>query len=235
MAGSEVLAPSRADPAPAPTADVIALPLAREGRVQLGDNARHPPVHALAAGSPASEGDALSGLIARTAIGDRGAFRAVFELARSPLFGICLRMLSNRGEAEEALQDAFVRVWQHAGGFSGGANNAMAWLRAITRNRCLEILRRRGVDDADWSDEIAEAIVDDAPDPETAAVRAQTAHTIFDCLTGLAPAERQAIELAFYDGLSYSEVAERLARPGGTVKSQIRRALARLKDCLQRP
>lgn len=177
--------------------------------------------------------DLLADLIARVATGDRGAFRALFELVRAPLFGICVRMLRNRGEAEEVLQDVFVRVWQHAAGFRGGGAHPMAWLRAIARNRCLEIVRRRGVDDGEWDSDAAEGIADDNPTPEQHSLRASDQRSVFDCLSALDPAERQAIELAFYDGFSYAETAHRLARPVGTVKSQIRRGLARLKRCLQ--
>jgi RNA polymerase sigma-70 factor (ECF subfamily) len=176
--------------------------------------------------------DVLVDLIARVAQGDRGAFRALFEIARGRTFGLCLRMLRDRGEAEEAVQDAFVRVWGHAAGFRSEAP-PLAWILAIARNRCLEILRRRGVDDGDWDEATAEALADASPTPEQRSLRAETARTIGDCLRGLDPPQRQAIELAFYDGLSHAEAAERLARPIGTVKSQIRRGLARLKSCLE--
>ncbi len=184
-------------------------------------------------GLPASTGELLVAMIARTAAGDRGAFRALFELTRAPLFGICLRMLRNRGEAEEALQDTFVRTWRHAASFRGDTGQPLAWLQAIARNRCLEILRRRGVDDATWNDDAAEMIEDETPTPEQTTLKAEAARSVFDCLRGLEPTQRQAIELAYYDGLSYTEVAGRLAAPVGTVKSRIRRGLARLKRCLQ--
>ena len=109
----------------------------------------------------------------------------------------------------------------------------MAWVQVIARNRCLEILRRRGVDDAEWNDDMAERLADDSPTPEQQALQGAVKHSIDECLRGLEPPQRQAIELAFYDGLSYTETAHRLARPEGTVKSQIRRGLVRLRRCLQ--
>lgn len=174
----------------------------------------------------------LVDLIARVAQGDRGAFRALFEVCRHRTFGLCLRMLRNRGEAEEAMQDVFVRVWGHAAGFRSEAP-PLAWILAIARNRCLEILRRRGVDDGDWDETAVDAIADASPTPEQRSLHAETTRTIGDCLRSLEAPQRQAIELAFYDGLSHAETAERLARPIGTVKSQIRRGLARLKGCLE--
>ncbi len=177
--------------------------------------------------------NALTTLLARVGTGDRGAFRAVFEVTRGKVFGICMRMLRNRAEAEEALQDVFVKIWQHAAGFRGDSAKPMAWVQTIARNRCLEILRRRGVDDAEWNDDVAERLADESPSPEQQALKGATKHSIDECLRGLEPPQRQAIELAFYDGLSYTEAAHRLARPEGTVKSQIRRGLVRLKHCLQ--
>ena len=217
---------------PANTASVIALQPKREERAQV---AADDGVTA-GAGSgpdPVATAHVLMTLLARVGTGDRGAFRAVFEVTRGRVFGICMRMLRNRAEAEEVLQDVFVRIWQHAAEFRGDSAKPMAWVQTITRNRCLEILRRRGVDDAEWSDDMAEKLADDSPTPEQQALQGATKHSIDECLRGLEPPQRQAIELAFYDGLSYTETAHRLARPEGTVKSQIRRGLVRLKHCLQ--
>lgn len=184
---------------------------------------------------PAATAEVLTALVARVALGDRGAFRALFELSRSSVFGLCLRLLRNRGEAEEVLQDVFVRIWRNAASYRGDRGQPLAWILMIARNRCLEVLRRRGVDDGEWSDEEADAMTDDRPTPEQDAMHAETARSIVECLRALEPAQRQAIELAYYDGLSYAEAAVQLARPVGTVKSQIRRGLIRLKRCLQQP
>jgi len=205
------------------------MPRAVDGAASLS---AAPP---LSSGIPPVTADLLAQLMARTAGGDRGAFRALFELVRAPLFGICLRMLRNRSEAEEALQDVFVRVWEHAASPRNGVAQPMGWLQAIARNRCLDIVRRRGVDDAAWDDDAAEALPDESPTPEQQSIRTEARHAVFECLHALDPAQRQTIQLAFYDGLSYTETAQRLARPVGTVKSQIRRGLARLKQCLQQP
>lgn len=183
--------------------------------------------------APDAAAEAIAALIARTAQGDRPAFRALFELAGGRTFALCLRMLRQRAQAEEAVQDAFVRVWSHAAGFRSEAAHPIGWVLAIARNRCLEILRRRGVDDAPWDDAYAESLADEAPSPEQRAVHAQGARSLSTCLHGLDPRDRAAVELAFYDGLSYTETAERLERPVGTVKSQIRRSLLKLKRCLE--
>lgn len=216
------------------TADIIELQPRRDERGSRAGAGEPAPDPAPAAPLPAATSALLAALIARIANGDRDAFRTLFELVRGHAFGVCLRMLRNRGEAEEALQDVFVRIWRHAGGFRNDAAHPLAWVQAIARNRCLEILRRRGVDDGAWDDDLAEALADEAPTPEERSLTAETIRSIMTCLRGLDPAQRQAIELAFYDGLSHAETAQRLARPVGTVKSQIRRGLVRLKNCLQR-
>jgi RNA polymerase sigma-70 factor (ECF subfamily) len=196
--------------------------------------ALHQPRDGRAAGSDASS-EALALLVVRIAQGDRGAFRALFEIAGGRVLSLCLRMLRQRGEAEEAVQDTFVRVWSHAAGYRSEAAHPLGWVLAIARNRCLEILRRRGVDDGAWDDGWAETLADDGPSPEQRAAQAQASRTLGHCMHALDARDRQAVELAFYDGLSYSEAAARLARPLGTVKSQIRRALLKLKRCLEQP
>jgi RNA polymerase sigma-70 factor (ECF subfamily) len=183
--------------------------------------------------APDTAAEVVAALIARIAQGDRAAFRALFELAGGRTLALCLRLLRQREQAEEAVQDAFVRVWSHAAGFRSEAAHPIGWVLAIARNRCLEILRRRGVDDAPWDDSYVEALADEAPTPEQRAAHAQATRTLARCLHGLDPRDRVAVELAFYDGLSYTEAAERLERPVGTVKSQIRRSLLRLRRCLE--
>jgi len=176
----------------------------------------------------------LATLVSRTALGDRRAFRFLFEATRAQLFGICLRLLRDRGRAEEALQDTFVRIWRHAATYSGTRAQPMTWLITIARNRCLEIVRRRSADDGAWDEERAQAQIDNAATPEERSIELQEARAVSDCLRTLEDAERGAIQFAFFDGLAYSAVAIRLGRPLGTVKSQIRRGLARLRACLER-
>jgi RNA polymerase sigma-70 factor (ECF subfamily) len=184
---------------------------------------------------PGDASASLGHLLAQSAIGDRGAFRALFEITQSTVYGICLRILRNRAQAEEALQDTYVRAWTRAASYAGGlGGHPLGWLAAIARNRCLEIVRRRGLDDAPWDPDRAEALVDPAPTPEQDFAEREQARAITRCLEALESVQRRAIELAYYEGLSHTEVAARLARPLGTVKSGIRRGLIRLKDCLER-
>lgn len=201
----------------APTAAIIAL---------------HPPRDERAPASDAATA-AIAALIGRIAQGDRAAFRALFELCGGRALALCQRMLRERALAEEAAQDTFVRVWSHASGYRGDAAHPIGWVLAIARNRCLEILRRRGVDDGPWDEAWAESIADEGPTPEQRAAHAQSSRNLETCLQGIEPRDRAALELAFYDGLSYTEAAARLGRPVGTVKSQIRRSLLKLRRCLE--
>lgn len=186
-------------------------------------------------GATDAAAEAIAALIGRVAQGDRAAFRALFDLCGGRALALCQRMLRDRAQAEEAMQDAFVRVWAHASGYRGDAAHPIGWVLAIARNRCLEILRRRGVDDGPWDEAAVEAIEDDALTPEQRATHAQSSRRLAGCLDALDPRDRVAVELAYYDGLSYAETAERLERPLGTVKSQIRRSLAKLRRCLEQP
>ncbi len=232
--GAKPVATFGSDLRSANTADIISLHPLREDRAGAGgDGTEVPSPFRRDSRLPPATSELLNVLVLRVAGGDRGAFRALFELSRGAVFGVSLRMLRNRDEAEEVLQDVYVRIWRNAAGYRGDRALAMAWILAIARNRCLEILRRRGIDDGPWSDEAADAMVDEGPTPEEATMRAQSVHTIADCMSELDPPQRQSIELAYYDGFSYSEVASHLARPIGTVKSQIRRGLAELRRCLE--
>lgn len=176
--------------------------------------------------------DPLTDWLARTALGDRQAFKSLFDATRSVLFGVCLRILRDREEAEEVLQDAYLRVWNHAGEYSSIRGAPLTWLTSIARNRCLDVIRRRGVDDGHWQDHFADTVADEGPSPEAQALFGVEARAVRRCLDGLDAAHRQAIEIAFFDGLAHPEIAVRLKRPLGTVKSQIRRGLMKLKDCL---
>lgn len=170
----------------------------------------------------------LAALIERCARHDGQALAELYERASPMLLGCLLRLLRRRALAEEALQDVFVAVWQRAGQFDEYRGRAGAWLVSIARYRAIDILRRERLSFAE---------------PETMAVLAESTEAApfdgvlsgeaFDrCLAGLSVGERSSIQLAFLEGLTHDQVALRLQRPLGTVKSWIRRGLAALKDCL---
>jgi len=175
-------------------------------------------------------------LLQRSATGDRDAFAAMYTLTSGKVFGVVLRIMRDQAEAEEVLQDVYVSVWQQARTYDRTKANAMTWLVSIARNRAIDSLRRRkarpltqsACADDNTTEDYADAVAGTLGPAETLNQR-QEAATLGRCLTMLAPHERTSVLLAFYDGLSHREIAERMRRPVGTVKSWIKRSLASLK------
>jgi RNA polymerase sigma-70 factor (ECF subfamily) len=174
----------------------------------------------------------LAGLLAATALGDRRAFAELYQHTRSKLFAVSLRIVRERQIAEEVLQDSFVNIWNHAADYARVKSAPTTWMTAIVRNRSLDILRRSGWEESDVDDRIASTVADPGATPDEAALASADARAISRCMAELDSDQRQTIVLAFFHGMSHSELADHIAKPLGTVKTHIRRGLLRLKDCL---
>jgi RNA polymerase sigma-70 factor (ECF subfamily) len=175
----------------------------------------------------------LAELLSRTAIGDRQAFTELYGATRAKLFAVSLRIVRERPLAEEALQDSFVAIWNHASDYARARGAPSTWMAAIVRNRSLDLVRRaRETPDIDGT--LAAQLVDESATPALDVEARAMAHTLERCLTELDPEQRQSIALAFYHGLTHSELAAHLHRPLGTVKTHVRRGLIKLRDCLMR-
>lgn len=172
----------------------------------------------------------IADLISRCALKDRAAFRTLYERTSAKLFGVVLRILKDRSEAEEAIQEVYVKIWQRADRFIPGNTSPISWLVAVARNHALDILRtRRPVsDDID----VALEVPDDAPSPERAAEASQEKARIDHCLGTLDPDRANAVRGAYLDGMSYEELAERYTVPLNTMRTWLRRSLIRLRECL---
>jgi len=164
-------------------------------------------------------------------LGDRGAFRALYEASAAKLFGVALRILRREDWAEEVLQECYVSVWRHAPEYRASRAAPMTWMTSIVRNRCLDWLRRPNPEPL--ADDTLEKIEDQNPGPLAELERARDSAALARCLRGLDAKQRQAIALAFFDGLSHAELAAHLREPLGTVKTWVRRGLARLRSCLE--
>lgn len=175
----------------------------------------------------------LADLLARTALGDREAFRRLYEATRSKLFAVSLRIVRERHIAEEVLQDSFVNIWNHAADYARAKSAPTTWMTAIVRNRSLDFVRRTR-EEPDVDDQLAGRLVDESASPTREAQERADAQSIQRCLAQLDAEQRQSVALAFFHGLSHSELAAHLGRPLGTVKTHIRRGLQKLKDCLMR-
>ena len=175
----------------------------------------------------------LMELLARTALADQSAFEQLYRLTSSHLYGVALRILRESAAAEEVLQESFVNVWHHAGSYVAARSQPLTWLTSIVRNRCLDRLRKHEVETVSIDgEEQAMTIADRSPMPLDMLLSGAESSAVRRCVEGLDGSQKQAIALAFYQGLSHSELARHLKQPLGTVKSWVRRGLERLKACL---
>jgi RNA polymerase sigma-70 factor (ECF subfamily) len=175
----------------------------------------------------------LANLLARCANGDRAAFALLYEASSAKLYGVALRILRREDWAEEILQECFVSIWAHARDYRPALAAPMTWMTSVVRNRCLDWLRRPALEVDDPEGAIAEGAHSDAPGPLARLERSTDGAALARCLASLDGKQRQAIALAFYEGLSHGELARHLREPLGTVKTWIRRGLARLRSCLE--
>lgn len=175
-------------------------------------------------------------LIAQVARGDRRAFEALYDRYSSAVFGLALRMLSNREQAEEAVQEIFWRVWQRAQSFDPNRSFA-PWLFGIAHNYSIDELRRRRVRPQSVYEDDEHPILSSIPDDTDvgeAALMGEQRRLVINALRELPTEQRQALELAYFGGLTQQEVAERLGSPLGTVKTRMRLGLQKMRTILQR-
>lgn len=174
----------------------------------------------------------LAQTLQRVGRGDRAAFRRVYEATSAKLHGVCLRILQDRQLAEDVLQDVYVTIWRKAEGFDASRASPITWLATIARNRSIDRLRSPSVVRTARPLDEAFAVADDAPLPESSVEAADEARRLHGCLDTLEDKARGAIRTAFFDGETYETLARREGVPLGTMKSWIRRGLARLRECL---
>lgn len=171
-------------------------------------------------------------LIVRVSLKDRAAFDLLYRATSAKLFGVCLRVLSDRAEAEEALQEVFVKVWTKADRFVVSELSPISWLVAIARNHAIDRIRARGQRTA-AIDEAGE-LADERPGPEAQAIAEGERDRLGACLGELEADRAAAVRGAYLDGDSYAELAERFSVPLNTMRTWLRRSLMKLKECLER-
>ena len=173
----------------------------------------------------------LASMLDSIARGDRQAFASLYQRTSAKLYGICLRLLGSEAEAEDVLQDVYVAVWQKAARFDPARASPITWLAVLARNKGIDRLRRRP--SASEPIDAASEVADEAPLPFELVDQRQEADRLLDCLDQLDERPRAMIRAAFLDGATYSELAKREGVPLGTMKSWIRRAMQRLRGCLE--
>ena len=172
----------------------------------------------------------IANLIARCALRDRGAFRDLYGRTSAKLYGVTLRILRDRSEAEEALQEVYVKIWQRADKYVPGGYSPISWLVAVARNHSLDVLRARKPqsDDIDMALDVADA----GPNPEQATVDRAERSRIDNCLGQLDDEKADAVRGAYLDGYSYEELSARHNVPLNTMRTWLRRSLLKLRECL---
>ena len=181
----------------------------------------------------ASDANTLVRLIEQIAQANDGALKELFDRTSPKLFGICLRILHDRQDAEDALQEVFVSVWRRAASFDRARSSPITWLAAIARNRAVDRLRSAERHRGGSPVEDAVDLADTAADSFELTAVAQEESRLRTCLEKLEERQCGAIREAFFGGFVYSELAERAGVPLGTMKSWIRRGLQNLRKCLE--
>ena len=175
----------------------------------------------------------LEHLLAATAAGDAQAFERLYHATSAKLFGVCLRLLPDRDDAEDAVQDAYASVWRKAVQYDPAIASPISWLAMIAHNKAIDRLRSQSPTRNALPIEVAETLDDASPGAPALAEQAGDARRLDQCLERLGAGRRSLIRTAFFDGATYEELAHRTQTPIGTVKSRIRRGLLQLRTCLE--
>jgi RNA polymerase sigma-70 factor (ECF subfamily) len=187
--------------------------------------------------SPLAGGDRT--LLERAARGEERAFGILYDRYAGLLYGLACRIVGERADAEEVVLESFAQAWREAARFRSEKGSVIAWLTVICRSRALDLVRARGrrirlVDAAAAAEpEVSPAMGGSDPNPAESVSHQERAKRVAAALATLSPPQREAIELAYYEGLSQSEIAARLDQPLGTVKTRVRLAMEKLREALR--
>lgn len=162
---------------------------------------------------------------------DRAAFNELYKRTSAKLFGVCLRIFAERAEAEEALQEAYLTIWNKAALFDAAKASPITWLVALTRNRSIDRARQRRGQGMNSIDD-AVAIADTSPLADAMIEQDQDARQLHGCVDALEERDSSFIRTAFLQGVTYAEIAIKESMPLATVKSRMRRALMKLRECM---
>lgn len=179
----------------------------------------------------------VESLLARVAMGDRAAFKALYERTAGLLLATAVRVLDDRAQAEDVVQDVFAGLWHKAADMAAPTVRNLGWLCVVTRNRAIDHARKRPNDlslhdQSDDGDEFMHDAPSDTPGVFEQLTFEQDSRCLQACLNQLEPEPRQAILLSYIEGLTHTELAQRMQRPLGTIKAWTRRSLLSLRQCM---
>ena len=169
-------------------------------------------------------------MIARVALRDREAFAALYDATSAKLFGVCLRVLNNRSEAEDTLQEVYLRVWSKADSYAVTGHSPMTWLITVARNLAIDRLRNRRTDAVRTIE--AHEIAASTPGPEASAIERSERARMNACLDELDEEKADSVRSVYLEGMTYQDLATRHDVPLNTMRTWLRRSLMKLKDCL---
>lgn len=181
----------------------------------------------------AQESSGLDALLVEVAGGSRNAFESLYRATSSKLFSVCMRVLPDRAEAEDVLQEVFTTIWHKAHQFDPNRASPIAWLAMIARNKSIDRLRAQPARGTLTAIEFADDVPDTGATPLQTAVSADERERLEACMSQLDARRQSLIRAAFFDGSTYEELAQRISSPLGSVKSWIRRGLLQLRGCLE--
>ena len=175
--------------------------------------------------------DQISALLSQVGLGNRPAFGQLYDLTSAKLFGVCLRILRDRAEAEDAVQEVYIKIWHSAARFQQAGASPMSWLIAIARNQSIDKLRSRRAPAVELDE--AFEVQDDGPGPEASLMAGDEKTRIDHCLEQLPTERAEAVRAAYVEGYSYLELATRFQLPLNTLRTWLRRSLLSLRECLE--
>lgn len=178
-----------------------------------------------------SDVNIIEDALVRVGLKDRAAFDLLYDRTSAKLFGVCLRVLGNRAQAEDALQDAYVRIWNKAGMYQVNGLSPMTWLITVARNVAIDRKRRHRVTAAD---DLPVDLRDPTPGAEARVIAQGEQARIAQCMGELDAQKADAVKRAYLGGESYADLADFYDIPLNTVRTWLRRSLISLKDCLSR-
>ena len=167
-------------------------------------------------------------LLGRVEQGDQQAMSDLFDRYSGMVYSVALRVLKDTGQAEDVMQDIFIQIWKKPGAFISGRGSLGAWLVVVARNRAIDSLRRRRP-----TDSVDDVVLASSTDLAAEAERNTLMEKVRATLNQLPPEQRKSVEMAYFEGLSHSEIAEKTGDPLGTVKTRIRLALITLRKAMQ--
>jgi len=170
-------------------------------------------------------------LIAAVAKRDEAAFERLYEATRAKLYGVVLRILRRQDLAEEVIQETYVKIWNNAGQFNPGLASPITWMTAIARNRALDIVRKRTELSLEDEPAALEAAADSS-DPLARREMTEELKRLLECVGRLEPDRQKLVLLAYYNGWSREQLAEKFEAPVNTVKTWLRRSLLDIRECL---